>query len=483
MNEIDIIEDVKILSDENDMYGAKEKALSIVEFIELEANRKLLSKNNLIAIYGRWGTGKSSLLKTVEQNLDKKKFKTIWFDTWKNEKDDNLPYSLFKFIIKDKIGEIVLEKGKSFLKGAYGIFKCLSSGIHFNVSLPPTENGTAEIEFNPDDIFNTAEEQIQKIDENEDLKCLWEKIDDFEKDFSKITFGEKRLVVFLDDLDRCESENIIALLSSIKLLLSCNPNIIFVMGIDKEAVTLALQNKYHNNFNKADEYLEKLFPINFTMPNKVKERKTVEYISSVTALSIEDSQKIFDFLMKIKFNNPRHLKKVFRKYYIIKLNLWNRGIDIENVYMIIFILYMIILNNFYENEYNCLVNKDKSKLYKNVLLKSSKDGISILYNSREKVMMCKYKKNEIDILALVEKISPYKLEKSVLDVRGYVGSPILINVSNWLLLFEDNICINFIEFILENIEMLEIFIDLNGDKTKCSKLKIEEYIKKIDGLM
>lgn len=175
MNEIDIIEDVKILSDENDMYGAKEKALSIVEFIELEANRKLLSKNNLIAIYGRWGTGKSSLLKTVEQNLDKKKFKTIWFDTWKNEKDDNLPYSLFKFIIKDKIGEIVLEKGKSFLKGAYGIFKCLSSGIHFNVSLPPTKYGTAEIEFNPNDILNTAEEQIQKIDENEDLKCLWEK--------------------------------------------------------------------------------------------------------------------------------------------------------------------------------------------------------------------------------------------------------------------------------------------------------------------
>lgn len=265
--------------------------------------------------------------------------------------------------------------------------------------------------------------------------------------------------------------------------MSCNPNIIFVMGIDKEAVTLALQNKYHNNFNKADEYLEKLFPINFTMPNKVKERKIVEYISSVTALSIEDSQKIFDFLMKIKFNNPRHLKKVFRKYYIIKLNLWNRGIDIENVYMVIFILYMVILNNFNENEYNCLVNKDKSKLYKNVLLKSSKDGISTLYNSREKVMMRKYKENEIDILALVEKISPYKLEKSVLDVIGYVGSPILINVSNWLLLFEDNICINFIEFILENIEMLEIFIDLNGDKTKCSKLKIEEYIKKIDGLM
>ena len=30
-------------------------------------------------------------------------------------------------------------------------------------------------------------------------------------------------------------------------------------GIDKKAVTLALQNKYNNDFNKADEYLEKIF--------------------------------------------------------------------------------------------------------------------------------------------------------------------------------------------------------------------------------
>ena len=71
------------------------------------------------------------------------------------------------------------------------------------------------------------------------------------------------MVVFLDDLDRCESDNIITVISAIKLLLSINKNIIFIIGVDKTAVTLALKNKYNNDYNKADEYLEKNFSITF----------------------------------------------------------------------------------------------------------------------------------------------------------------------------------------------------------------------------
>lgn len=70
----ELIENVKEINSENDIFGTYQKALSITEFIELEENEKLLSENNLIAIYGEWGTGKSCLMKTIASKLNKEKY-------------------------------------------------------------------------------------------------------------------------------------------------------------------------------------------------------------------------------------------------------------------------------------------------------------------------------------------------------------------------------------------------------------------------
>ena len=82
-----VIEEVKIINDTNDIFATYSKAKSICEFLELDANKEILEKNNLIAIYGSWGTGKSCLMKTIQENLSKEKFDTLWFDTWKYEKE------------------------------------------------------------------------------------------------------------------------------------------------------------------------------------------------------------------------------------------------------------------------------------------------------------------------------------------------------------------------------------------------------------
>ena len=49
-------------------FGTYDKAIAICNFLQLENNKKLLEKNNLIAIYGLWGIGKSGLMKTIESN-------------------------------------------------------------------------------------------------------------------------------------------------------------------------------------------------------------------------------------------------------------------------------------------------------------------------------------------------------------------------------------------------------------------------------
>jgi len=69
-----LIEEVKEIDKNNDMFGTYKKAKSICEFLELDSNKEILEKNNLIAIYEAWGTGKSCLMKTIYSKLDCNKF-------------------------------------------------------------------------------------------------------------------------------------------------------------------------------------------------------------------------------------------------------------------------------------------------------------------------------------------------------------------------------------------------------------------------
>ena len=102
---MNLIEEPIILCENNDYLGSIEKAKSIAEFIK--SDNELLKKNNMIAIYGEWGRGKSSLMKTINKDLDETKYKKIWINMWKEESD----YSNLSIKILNKILESMeLEK-------------------------------------------------------------------------------------------------------------------------------------------------------------------------------------------------------------------------------------------------------------------------------------------------------------------------------------------------------------------------------------
>lgn len=179
-----LIEEIKVLNRANDMFGTYDKATAICNFLQLENNKKLLEKNNLIAIYGSWGIGKSCLMKTIESNLPENEFETVWFDTWKYEKDDNLPYSLLKFMTKNKTINKFKENGKNILETGYSILKSMAKGIDINLGIINIKPGEAM-----DEVQKLDEERVKNIKDN---KCLWEKINEFEKEYSKMTFNNKK---------------------------------------------------------------------------------------------------------------------------------------------------------------------------------------------------------------------------------------------------------------------------------------------------
>ncbi len=94
-----------------------------------------------------------------------------------------------------------------------------------------------------------------------------------------------RLILFIDDLDRCEHHKAIEVMQAIMLLLTDEdraPFIIF-MGIDPRIIVRAIEETYGDVFVKAGitgyEYLDKIIQLPFAIPSTSNEdiKKYVDF--------------------------------------------------------------------------------------------------------------------------------------------------------------------------------------------------------------
>ncbi|MGK7958891.1 MAG: SUMF1/EgtB/PvdO family nonheme iron enzyme [Crocosphaera sp.] len=72
-------------------------------------------------------------------------------------------------------------------------------------------------------------------------------VEKFHQDFKKIVdayVGKDKVYVFIDDLDRCELPKSAKLMQALNLMISEDPSIIFILGMDREKVAAGLAVKY-----------------------------------------------------------------------------------------------------------------------------------------------------------------------------------------------------------------------------------------------
>lgn len=302
---MNLLADIPCEYEEKDIQYSK--VLGIKNLLTNEGNKDFLEKTNLIALYGEWGSGKSSIFKTLKKVMrTQQNYIPLIFETWKYEKDDNLAFSLLEFILSN-VNKITgsKEEIKNILKNkTWNILKNFSKGI--SVKIPFFD--FMDIDF--DKIF-----EEDKKDEEKDKRSLYIITENFIKDFQEkidecIFKTNKKILVMIDDLDRCEDENIINLLSALKLMFAVK-NIIFICGIDKGAVIQTLLRKYRNK-EKSEEYLEKIFSISFnvlkTSELNLFPKDEDEYLKKI-------KQKIIE---ATGMTNPRKINKANNKYEFLK---------------------------------------------------------------------------------------------------------------------------------------------------------------------
>jgi hypothetical protein len=294
------------LTEQEDLFGTIDKAKAIQSILEGYSDN--LNGNSMFALYGKWGSGKSSVLKYLEKHLDKKKYKSLFFDTWEYEKDDNIPLSLLSNISD------LLPANEQFKKEVFNtsrvLFKSFFRGI--SIKLP------IGLEFSNERYLNAADQEVQALADNSFHKSKQTFVSQFRDLENKILKNRtnQKLIVFIDDIDRCEPDNVLSLISAIKLFFTYGEKTIFLFALDEQAVQTAIKTKY-KEVVKADEYLEKVFDMTFNMPVTYSTDRLMEScFPNKTQIGTEfhaDANIISSFFHRLKIHNPRKIKKIINK--------------------------------------------------------------------------------------------------------------------------------------------------------------------------
>lgn len=211
------------------------------------------------AINARWGFGKTSLMKQVKSILDRDPlFRTPWVLAWHYEESDKPVLSIVSAIIreikraekKDEFFDEVLQILSRLSESEIGGTLLMNLKIKFM-------SRRSQAEMTQDD--------CQKCKEG--LCHLSAKCD------------RRRIVVFIDDLDRCDPDKAIKILESIKVIFD-QELFSFVLAIDRVALENHLFKKFKAQgatFGEAESaemaktYLDKIIQTEFDYP-VVKEK-------------------------------------------------------------------------------------------------------------------------------------------------------------------------------------------------------------------
>ncbi len=119
----------------------------------------------------------------------------------------------------------------------------------------------------------------------DDLKFVYEYLSTWLNTSSFNRAGKFRLVVYIDDLDRCSENKIMELLQAINLILADCKFFVFV-GMDTEMIYRAIKSYYKENVTDrfADNYLSKVIQISFYLPD-TKLQTRAGYLSTLFSLA------------------------------------------------------------------------------------------------------------------------------------------------------------------------------------------------------
>ena len=211
---------------------------------------------------------------------------TVYFDAWENDYLDDPLLSLVYEILENVHSDFEFNDEKNVVSIVASIFECATS-----------RNTKGIID---------ALRSDNPLDEIKKQKNLHSLVSDFLE--SVLSEHGNRLVIFVDELDRCKPSYAVQLLERVKHYFD-NSRITFVFSMNSEALQHTICNYYGHNFD-ATRYLERFFDLSMSL-TPINNEQFCDFIGAMRTSSVFDETRR-DVIEKYDFE----MRDILRYYMI-----------------------------------------------------------------------------------------------------------------------------------------------------------------------
>ncbi len=310
---MDILHDDFAEADEIGHEFSRATLVKVIQAVDINA-----SGSFTIGVYGEWGTGKTSMLRQIENELaNDDSIVTVWFNPWQFTENENMVLAFFRLFskkLKDHIENnksLLVKFGDELIKFDSGLsrgWKSFQSGVSVSVGIP----GIFQVGYIGKDAISPESGDGSEEKYIDDSSIYFDLVDHIKSAASGL---KCKFVVFVDDLDRCSPNQAIELLDGLKVLFDI-PNFVFVLGMANEILENAVKEKYRNMLGVSDEanldlrvsYMDKIiqFPFNLPRPDAIKVKRN---LITPRLGDISCSENFASLILDVVGSNPRSLKR------------------------------------------------------------------------------------------------------------------------------------------------------------------------------
>lgn len=284
-----------------------------------------------IGIHGTWGAGKSTILCQLEEHFADGPFLCVRFNGWLFQGYEDARLVLLNALlgsVKDRLG--VDEKAKDKIKDLFkrlnwlSVAKSVGSlGATVLTGIPVGALSTLGTGLSAvvEQLLGTGKVDLKKLKldmpkeglklfDPQKVESVPAQIQAFRKDFESLLDNAeiKRLIVLIDDLDRCLPEATVGILEAYKLFLFVNKTA-FVIAADEAMIEYAVSKHFGGLQSTSGEmhytrsYLEKLIQVPFRISNLGRNETSI-YVSllllqATLELQEENFQRILDLALQL----------------------------------------------------------------------------------------------------------------------------------------------------------------------------------------
>lgn len=504
-NNIRVFVDEPIGNIDSDEFGHRHYVDVIKNIIDNCQNEQLN-----IGLFGKWGVGKTTIINLLKNRIDNsKKYKTVMFECWKYT---NEPISLKrKFLLEvakqtgepvDELIESLYIKGnrqinnQSILKSESNLKKSIKEmfkgllcssiiiliaevifylflfrwlHIEGQMSIPLFFNAiVVGVIYYVVKILRDYTSNVTITKSNENLESL----EQFEKSFKKLinnfVKNNNKIIVFVDDLDRCQSKKVIEVLETIKTFMNIK-NCIFIIACDDAILKKALTEEKIDD----TDYLDKIFQIKMAIPPFRQEKirnYTIKLLNSIDIdIPKEELKEIIHVLIYKNVMSPRKVKILLNNfillYVIFKERLQENYFSTNFTLDLKFLAKITVLQTEFTQLYYDLVNNNRLLEYVERVRRGDNN----------------FEESQVGILSkyYVEKEQGFQVKddfKEAIEYLYYTSNYFVSreHIKTYIYLSQDTLNTFYSDEYVENLENLIIYKDIKGFIAELNKTKSED---------